>query len=125
MGNNKTKNIILAVLVVGIVGMTIAFASLTQQLNITNNNATVSTKWRVGFNSTVTTSVGTTIDGTTTGASYTNGTPTVTNDQQTITGLQASFSKPGDYVEVAFKVQNEGNIAAKGSQTTINLGSLT
>ena len=125
MGNNKTKNIILAVLVVGIVGMTIAFASLTQQLNITNNNATVSTKWRVRFNSTVTTSVGTTIDGTTTGASYTNGTPTVTNDQQTITGLQASFSKPGDYVEVAFKVQNEGNIAAKGSQTTINLGSLT
>ena len=125
MGNNKTKNIILAVLVVGLVGMTITFASLTQQLNITNNQATVSTKWRVRFNETVTTSVGTTVTGTTTGASYTNGTPTVTNDQQTITGLQASFSKPGDYVEVAFKVQNEGNIAAKGSQTTINLGSLT
>ena len=125
MGNNKTKNIILAVLVVGIVSMTIAFAALTQQLNITDNVATVSSNWSVRFAPTVTTSVGTTIAGTTTGATYTSNTPTVTNDQQTITGLQATFTKPGDYVEVAFTVRNEGNIAAKGQGVTLSLGNLT
>ena len=125
MNNNKTKNIILAVLVVGLVGMTIAYAALTQQLNITDNVATVSSNWRVRFAPTVTTSVGTTIAGTTTGATYTSNTPIVTNDQQTITGLQATFTKPGDYVEVAFTVRNEGNIAAKGQSVTLSLGNLT
>jgi len=125
MNDNRVKNVILAVLVVGIVGMTVAFAALTQQLNITDNVATVSSNWRVRFAPTVTTSVGTTIAGTTTGATYTTGTPTVTNDQQTITGLQATFTKPGDYVEVAFTVRNEGNIAAKGSSVTLSLGNLT
>ena len=125
MNDNRVKNVILAVLVVGLVGMTVAFAALTQQLNITDNVATVSSNWRVRFAPTVTTSVGTTIDGTTTGATYTSNTPIVTNDQQTITGLQATFTKPGDYVEVAFTVRNEGNIAAKGSSVTLNLGDLT
>ena len=125
MNNNKTKNIILAVLVIGLVGMTIAYASLTQTLTINNNQATVSSNWRVRFNGTVTTSVGTTISGTTTGASYTANTPVLDNDRQTIKNLQATFTKPGDYVEVAFKVQNEGNIAAKGSSTTLVLGDLS
>ena len=125
MNNNKTKNIILAVLVIGLVGMTIAYASLTQTLTITNNQATVSSNWRVRFGPTVTTSVGTTINGTTTGASYTQNTPVLDNDRQTIKNLQATFTKPGDYVEVAFTVRNEGNIAAKGSSTTLVLGDLS
>ena len=125
MNNNKTKNIILAVLVVGLVGMTIAYAALTQQLLINNNQVTVSSKWRVRFGPTVETSVGTTVAGTTTGASYTANTPVLDNDRQTIKDLQATFTKPGDYVEVAFRVQNEGNIAAKGELIAINLGNLT
>ena len=125
MNNNKTKNIILAVLVIGLVGMTIAYASLTQTLTINNNEATVSSNWRVRFAPTVTTSVGTTIAGTTTGASYTNGTPTLDADRETMSGLQATFTKPGDYVEVAFTVRNEGNIAAKGQSVTLSLGNLT
>ena len=125
MNNNKTKNIILAVLVIGLVGMTIAYASLTQTLTINNNQATVSSNWRVRFAPTVTTSVGTTVAGTTTGASYTQNTPVLDNDRQTIKNLQATFTKPGDYVEVAFTVRNEGNIAAKGSSTTLNLGNLS
>lgn len=56
MNNNKIKNIILAVLVIGLVGMTIAYASLTQTLTINNNQATVSSNWRVRFAPTVTTS---------------------------------------------------------------------
>jgi len=125
VNDNKIKNIILSVLVVGLVGMTVAFAALTQQLNITDNVATVSSNWRVRFAPTVTTSVGTTISGTTSGATYTTGTPTVTNDEQTISGLQATLKKPGDYVEVAFTVRNEGNIAAKGQSVTLSLGNLS
>ena len=125
MNNNKTKNIILAVLVIGLVGMTIAYASLTQTLTINNNEVTVSSNWRVRFAPTVTTSVGTTIAGTTTGASYTQNTPVLDNDRQTIKNLQATFTKPGDYVEVAFTVRNEGNIAAKGQSVTLSLGNLT
>ena len=34
MSNEKTKNIVLAVLVVGIIGITVAYALLTQQLVI-------------------------------------------------------------------------------------------
>ena len=50
MGNdNKVKNIILAVLVVGLVGMTIAYAALTQTLNISDNEVTVASNWSVKF----------------------------------------------------------------------------
>ena len=125
MENVKVKRIILAVLAVGVVGMTIAFAAFTQSLFIRNNEVRVSSNWRVRYAPTVTTSVGTTMEGTTTGASYTENTPIVENDRQTITGLRAVFTKPGDYVEVAFTVRNEGNIAAKGQQITIVLGDLS
>ena len=43
--------------------MTIAFASLTQTLTINNNEVTVSSNWRVRFNESVTTSVGTNKEG--------------------------------------------------------------
>ena len=113
MDSNKTKNIILAVLVVGLVGMTIAYAALTQQLLITDNQVTVSSKWRIRFNETVTSTAGT---GTTavvdTPASITTG-----SDRTQISGLRATLKKPGDYVTVSFKVQNEGNIPAKGAST--------
>ena len=117
--NNKVKNVILAVLVVGLVGMTIAYAALTQQLLITDNQVTVSSKWRIRFaaNPTSTAGAGTTASVETAA--------TTDDDFQTIKGLRATLVKPGDYVEVAFTVQNEGNIAAKGATTAINLGALT
>lgn len=126
MSDNKFKNVLLGVLLVGLISMTIAFAALTQTLVINDNQVSLDINWRVRFNQTVTTSVGTTLSGSTTGASVTANTPTVTNDRQAITGLRATFTKPGDYVEVAFTVQNEGNIAVEGTATnTIVLGSLT
>ena len=115
--NNKLKNVILAVLVVGLVGMTIAYAGLTQQLLITNNQVTVSSKWRVRFNETVT--------ATPYGTASVETQATTSNDRATISGLRATLKKPGDYVEVAFTVQNEGNIAAKGQATTISPITLT
>ena len=109
MDNSKVKNVILAVLVVGLVGMTIAYAGLTQQLLITNNQVTVSSKWRVRFADTVnTTPYGT-------ASVETPATITSGSDNTQISGLRATLKKPGDYVTVAFTIQNEGNIAAKGA----------
>ena len=109
--NNKVKNVILAVLVVGLVGMTIAYAALTQQLLITNNEVTVSSNWRVRFNETVTSTAGSG----TTASVETPATITAGSDRTEISGLRATLKKPGDYVTVAFTIQNEGNIAAKGA----------
>ena len=109
VNDNKIKNIILAVLVIGLVGMTIAYAGLTQQLNITDNKADVKTTWKVLFNSTVT--------ATPTGTATVDTQPTVNGARTQISGLRATFKKPGDKVVMTFKIQNEGNIAAKGSSS--------
>ena len=117
MNNNKTKNIILAVLVVGLVGMTIAYASLTQQLTINNNQVTVSSNWRVRFNSSPSATAG--------GSATVTAQPSTSNDDQTLGGLRASFSKPGDSVTVNFTVENQGNIAARGENPAITQGTLS
>ena len=108
VNDNKIKNIILAVLVIGLVGMTIAYAGLTQQLNITDNKADVKTTWKVLFNNTVT--------ATPTGTATVDTQPTVNGARTQISGLRATFKKPGDKVVMTFKIQNEGNI--KNSKNT-------
>ena len=119
MGNdNKVKNIILAVLVVGLVGMTIAYAALTQQLTITDNEVTITTDWNVHFAA----KAGATYAvPSSTGASAT---PTATVEQQpnltatNISGLRATFRKPGDKVTYEFDIVNEGGIDAVLSSAT-------
>ena len=111
--NNKVKNVILAVLVVGLVGMTIAYAALTQTLVINNNQVTVSSNWKVRFNSSVTTNAG----ANTTASVETPASITTGSDNTEISGLRATLKKPGDYVTVDFTIQNEGNIAAKAATT--------
>ena len=111
--NNKVKNVILAVLVVGLVGMTIAYAALTQTLVINNNQVTVSSNWRVRFDDTVTSTAG----ANTTASVETPASITTGSDNTEISGLRATLKKPGDYVTVTFTIQNEGNIAAKAATT--------
>ena len=117
MNNNRVKNVILAVLVVGLVGMTIAYAGLTQQLNITDNQVTVSSIWKIRFASNPTSAAS--------GTASVQTSASLADDRTTLSGLRATLIKPGDYVTVNFTIQNEGTIAAKGSATTINLGNLT
>ena len=109
MGNdNKVKNIILAVLVVGLVGMTIAYAALTQTLNISDNEVTVASNWSVKF-ANGGTATASSVSGNTTASINTQPTLTAT----TISGLRATFRKPGDKVEYEFDILNEGSIDAK------------
>lgn len=71
--------------------MTIAFAALTQTLNINDNQVSLDINWRVRYNQTVTTCVGTTISGSTSVASVTVNTPTLTNAEIMIDGLDANI----------------------------------
>lgn len=111
MSNEKTKNIVLAVLVVGIIGITVAYALLTQRLVIENNSATISkANWDIHFeSSTPVTAVATSLGDTQTATVDSQPTLTAT----TISGLQATFKKPGDNVAYKFNVVNNGDINAK------------
>lgn len=100
--SEKTKNVLLAVLVVGLVSMTVAYATLSTTLTIENNATVAATNWDVHFANLV---------------RDTNSTTTVTTEPSltatSITGLQATFVKPGDYVSYTFNIVNSGDIDAK------------
>ena len=125
MGNdNKVKNIILVVLVIGLVGMTIAYAALTQTLYIRDNEVTITTDWNVHFANTAghTSAVASSTGGGATTA-VVNQQPTLTST--VISGLRATFRKPGDKVVYQFDIVNEGGIDAKLQSATLTTPTCT
>ena len=110
----KTKNILIAVLVVGLVSMTVAYAALTQVLNI-NAGAKVlnkSSSWNVHFENLSAAS--------TTGyATIPTGKGLVLSGTTTLTGLEVNLRAPGDSVSYTFDVKNDGTINAKVSQVVL------
>lgn len=105
--NNKTQNILLGVLAVGLIGITVAYAALTQQLKI-NGTATVkSATWDVHF--------GTVSNGVATGYATlpeTDKLQTVTNNSTTIEGNIGTLKAPGDTITYTFDIINNGDINA-------------
>ena len=115
--SGKTKNFLIAVLTVGIISMTIAYANLTQRLNI-NGAAQIQRKsdsWNIHFtdivsgNSVVTHGYASVPD---------NSTLQYTDNSTTVTLPQVTLKTPGDYVEFYFDVENTGDIT--GYLNTIN-----
>ena len=117
--NQKNKNILLGVLIVGVLSMTVAFAALSTRLNIGGTTQVASTTWNIHFanwqpatDDTVT--VGTNTQGNT--AIY----PTVAELQQTIDvanstkvdGLNVTLRQPNDYAKYTFEIVNDGTIDA-------------
>lgn len=108
----KTKNILIMVLVIGLVSMTVAYAALTQVLNI-NAGAKVlnkSASWNIHF--------------TNLSSPVTNGyasiqSPLALSGTTTLQGLIVNLKAPGDYAEYTFDVINEGTINAKVSQVVL------
>lgn len=118
----KTRNILLGVLVVGLITMTIAYASLSQRLNI-NGSAAVNgaSNWNVKFTEVTTGKI------TKTGYAAVDTTATLvqTGATQVLTP-QVTFKAPGDSVTFKFNVTNDGTINAKlSSFTTITIGNVT
>ena len=104
----RTKNILIALLVVGLVSMTVAYAALTQVLNI-NASAKVIGKdsvWNIHFEN---------LSSTPTLVGYAQveagNEPTVTNTS--FAGLTATLRAPGDSVSYTFDVTNDGAVDAE------------
>ena len=106
--SEKTKNFLLTVLIVGLVSMTIAYASLTQILNI-NAGAKVIGKdasWDIHFDDLV-------------GPNTTGYAEVEPGDEPDITGvtslenLMVTLKAPGDSVSYELDIDNDGAIGAK------------
>ena len=103
MKSEKFQNIALGVLFVAVITLTIAYAAMSQQLNITASG-TVTNKtasWNVHFTDMTCTESGK--------AEITTQPTTIATD---ITGLAFKIKAPGDSVTCTFGVQNEGLLNA-------------
>ena len=115
--NKKSKIFLSVIIAVGVLGLGIGFAAFTNTLNI-SSNATVnpsSSDFKVLFSSSSTKLVDGTIDigYHTSGTSGANA--TINNSNPTspkITGIKATFTKPGGEVHYDFYVRNEGKYTA-------------
>lgn len=115
--NNTNSNkgryyVIIGVLCAAVVGLSIAYATLSATLNITFGNVTQNAlSWNVGFDTT-----GSPISATVAGTSDTGrscGTATVEN--LTVTISDTTLSKPEDGCTYALKIKNTGDIDARFS----------
>ena len=121
--SDKSKNILLGVLIVGLVSMTVAYAALSTTLSIRGTATVDATNWDIHFaNVTNATTSENTLGGTNAGkitsmgtlddvALATSGTNASTGTL--ISGLTVSLHKPGDWVKVNFDIVNTGTIDAK------------
>lgn len=106
---NKTKNILIAVLVIGLVSMTVAYAAFTQNLTISSSAKVAATKWDIRITNWTQVTVNN-LNGGTSDATV-KASPVV--GTTSITGIEVTFNKPGDAVRFTFNVQNHGDINAK------------
>lgn len=113
--DRKRLYIIMCSLAVAVVGLSVAYAALSQTLNITLATVTQSPQqWKVAF---VTGTVTPTAGGTS-ATGRTCGNATVTESQVSIESL--SLSKPDDSCTYALTIKNTGTIAAKLNTIVVN-----
>ncbi len=112
----KTKNVLLAVLIVGLVSMTVAYAALSTTLTISSSAKVNNTKWDIKIDNFAqvpdqANKVGGTSEVVVTGPTSTSGI--------TISGLEVTFKKPGDVAKFTFNLKNLGDINAKLTSFTL------
>lgn len=114
--NEKSKNIMLIILLVSVVSLTVAYATLSQYLYI-NSEAVISStssSWDVRF---------------TAATCRATGNAAIAHDfdldATNLQGLISKFNAPGDSVICDIKVKNNSVINAKLSTFTVQDGSLT
>ena len=115
--SNRTKNILIGVLIIGIIAMTVAYAALSQTLNI-NGSAEVqgrSDSWNIHFTH-IENSVNEVLEYE---YAVTNSDSISLTETNTVATMPTvTLKAPGDYVEFKFDVINEGDIT--GYINTIN-----
>lgn len=114
--NNKVQNVLLGVLAVGLIGITVAYAALTQQLKIEGTAKVAASTWDIHFAN---------LNGAKTGYATlaTEGALAIQTDTTSMTGNLGTLKAPGDTITYTFDIVNAGDINAKlGS---INIGKPT
>ena len=107
--NSRTKNILIGVLLVGIISMTIVYAALSQQLNI-SGSAKVQSKsqsWNIHFQHITNTANEVQVEQY---ATVQSSSISLTDTNTTATLPTVTFKAPGDKVTYLFDVINEGDI---------------
>ena len=103
--SEKSKNILLGVLIVGLVAMTVAYAALSTSLNISGTANVAATSWNVRIK-------GWALDASSTATATSTGTTSDSNNVTKISNFTATLNKPGDFVKYNFKIENAGTINA-------------
>lgn len=113
MDNRKKKDVLIIVMLVAVVCMSVAFATLSRKLEVVGTNA-VKGKWQVEI---------TDIDAT---ASQGMGVSESVDSDLTVANVSTGLYQPGDSVTYSVVVENKGNIDAKlasiASTVTPNTG---
>ena len=112
--NERTRNIILIVLAVCLIGITVAYATLSQNLNISGVANVDKTSWNIHFTNVLTPKV----EGQATGGKA------VLNSGSTILTIsEGTLSAPGDKIVYTFDVINEGDLPAEVETTLTQMES--
>ena len=108
--NNKIQNIVLGVLAVGLIGITVAYASLSQNLTINGTAKVAAATWDVHFEGMSA--------GTATGYAAIPTTGKLAASGTSVSGNIGTLKAPGDTITYTFNVKNAGSINAKISSIT-------
>lgn len=109
---NRVRNVVLGVLAVSLIGLTVAYAQLTQRLNINGTAKSKSNTWDIHFENLKSTVTG--------NAVLSQDNPlTIVSNSTTISGWVGNLSLPGDSIVYTFDIANKGTISAQLSADPI------
>ena len=104
MSNDKFKNTILIVLAVCLIGITVAYATLSQNLDISGVAKVGKTSWNIHFTKVLTPKAEGYAEG---------GNATLNSDSTVLTVSEGILKVPGDTITYVFDVINEGDLDAE------------
>ncbi|MBQ9024063.1 MAG: hypothetical protein IJ105_02440 [Bacilli bacterium] len=101
------KEILIAILIMGIISMTIVYANFTRRLQIINMASVNNTNWDIHFENLVQK------PNSNSDAAEIISPAVISEGKTIISGLDVNFNKPGDYVTYTFDIVNNGELDAK------------
>ena len=119
-GKRKITIAVIAVLVISVLGLGIAFAAFSRNLTINGNGTIQSSQFKIIFEGL--TNAGTLDAPQTTGSASVTTAPTIKNDATEISSFVASLRTPGDSITYNFKIHNTGDYAATVSSVVMASG---
>ena len=109
---NRVRNVVLGVLAVSLIGLTVAYAQLTQRSNINGTAKSKSNTWDIHFENLKSNVTG--------NAVLSQDNPlTIVSNSTTISGSVGNLSLPGDSIVYTFDIANKGTISAQLSADPI------